>query len=97
MTKEKDNARGYKIIDVVKDGERLIVDAKFYEGGKEVGRINHGFSIKLSEKEIEAEVKKACDTFFADKEIAVVEKVKAEEDKKTQAKIDNLVGAEAKI
>ena len=97
MTKEKDNTRSYKIIDVARDGERLIVDAKFYEGGEEVGRINHGFPIKLSEKEIETEVRKACDTFFAEKEIAVVEKVKAEEDKKTQAKIDNLVGVETKL
>lgn len=97
MSKDKEKIRSYKIINVVKDGERLIVDAKFYEGGKEVGRINHGFPIKLSEKEIEAEVKKACDTFFADKEIAKVEKVKVEEDKKSQAKIDNLVGKESKL
>lgn len=97
MTKEKIKTRSYKIVDVVKDGERFIVNAKFYEGGKEVGRINQAFSIKLSEKEIEAEVKRACNTFFADKEIAVVEKVKAEEDKKSQAKIDNLVGKESKL
>lgn len=95
MPKEK--SRSYKIVDVVKDGERLVVDARFYEGGKEVGRINHAFPIKLSEKGIEAEVKKACETFFTDREIAVVEKIKAEEDKKTQAKIDSLFGKESKV
>lgn len=95
MSKEK--SRSYKIVDVVKDDNRLIVDARFYESGKEVGRINHGFPIELSDKEIESEVKKACETFFADKEIAVVEKVKAEKDKKSQTKIDNLVGKQAKV
>lgn len=95
MSKEK--SRSYKIVDVIKDDNRLIVDARFYESGKEVGRINHGFPIELSDKEIESEVKKACETFFADKEIAVVEKVKAEKDKKSQAKIDNLVGKQAKV
>jgi len=95
MSKEK--SRSYKIVDVNKDDNRLIVDARFYESGKEVGRINHGFPIELSDKEIESEVKKTCATFFADKEIAVVEKVKAEKDKKSQAKIDNLVGKQAKV
>jgi hypothetical protein len=95
MSKEK--SRSYKIVEVTKDNNRLIVDARFYESGKEVGRINHGFPIELSDKKIESEIKKACATFFADKEIAVVEKVKAEKDKKAQAKIDNLVGKQAKV
>jgi len=95
MSKEK--SRSYKIVEVTKDDNRLIIDARFYESGKEVGRINHGFPIELSDKEIETEIKKACETFFSDKEIAVTEKVKAEKDKKTQAKIDNLVGKQSKV
>lgn len=95
MSKEK--VPSYKIVGVTKDDNRLIVDARFYENGKEVGRINHGFPIELLEKEIEAEIKKACGTFFADKEIVVVEKIKIEQDKKAQIKIDNLVGKQAKV
>ena len=60
MSKEK--SRSYKIVEVTKDDNRLIIDARFYESGKEVGRINHGFPIELSDKEIETEIKKACET-----------------------------------
>lgn len=89
--------RSYKIVSAAKDGDRLIVDARFYEGGEEVGRINQGFPVELSENEIEEEIKKACETFFGDLRIAAEEKIKAEEDKKTQEKIDNLIGKESDL
>lgn len=89
--------RSYKIVSAAKDGDRLIVDARFYESGEEVGRINQGFPVELSENEIEEEIKKACETFFGDLRIAAEEKIKAEEDKKTQEKIDNLIGKESDL
>lgn len=89
--------RSYKIISAAKDGDRLIVDARFYESGEEVGRINQGFPVELSENEIEEEIKKACETFFGDLRLAAEEKIKAEEDKKTQEKIDNLIGKESDL
>lgn len=97
MDMDKEKSRSYKIADIVKDGERFVVDARFFENGQEVGRINQAFPLTLSEKEIEAEVKKACEVYFAEKDKAVVEKIKVEEDKKSQAKIDNLKGKESKI
>lgn len=89
--------RSYKIVSAAKDGDRLIVDARFYESGEEVGRINQGFPVELSENEIEEEIKKACETFFGDLRLAAEEKIKAEEDKKTQEKIDNLIGKESDL
>lgn len=89
--------RSYKIVSAAKDGDRLIVDARFYESGEEVGRINQGFPIELSENEIEEEIKKACETFFGDLRLAAEEKIKAEEDKKTQEKINNLIGKESDL
>jgi len=97
MDMQKEKSRSYKIADIVKDGERFVVDARFFENGKEVGRINQAFPLTLSEKEIEVEVKKACEVYFSEKEKAVIEKVRVEEDKKSQAKIDNLKGKESKI
>ncbi|MBI5369826.1 hypothetical protein HZA85_01360 [Candidatus Uhrbacteria bacterium] len=89
--------RSYKIVSAAKDGDRLIVDARFYESGEEVGRINQGFPVELSENEIEEEIRKACETFFGDLRLAAEEKIKAEEDKKTQEKIDNLIGKESDL
>lgn len=97
MDMHKENSRSYKIADIVKDNERFVVDARFFENGKEVGRINQAFPLTLSEKEIEVEIKKACEMHFSEKEKAVVEKAKTEEDKKSQTKIDNLKGKQAKI
>jgi hypothetical protein len=89
--------KSYKIISAVKDGDRLIVDARFYESGEEVGRINQGFPIELPEEEIEEEIRKACQTFFGDLKIAGEEKIKEAENKETQVKIDNLIGKESGI
>lgn len=96
-SKEKSRPRSWKIFDVVKEGERFVVDARFCEGGQEVGRISHSYPLDLSEKEIEAEVKKLCQTFFLDREQAVVEKVREEENKEARKKIDKLSGTEGKI
>lgn len=96
-SEEKGKLRSYKIFDVVKEGERFVVDARFYDGGQEVGRISHSYPLDLSEKEIETEVKKLCQTFFLDREQAVVEKVREEENKEAQKKIDKLSGIEGKI
>lgn len=89
--------KSYKIVSAVKDGDRLIVDARFYESGEEVGRVNQAFPVELSENEIEEEIRKVCETFFGDLRLAAEEKIKAEEDKKTQAKIDNLIGKESDL
>lgn len=96
-SEEKEKPKSYKIFDVVKEGERFVVDARFYESGKEVGRISHSYPLDLSEKEIETEVKKLCQTFFLDREQAVVEKVREEENKEARKKIDKLSGIEGKI
>lgn len=84
--------RSYKIAGVTKDKERFIADIRLIEGGKEVGRLSHAYPATLSEKEIERDVKKVADTFFSDKDQQVVEKVKAEEDKVAQKKIEKLAG-----
>ncbi len=89
--------KSYKIVSAAKDGDRLIVDARFYESGEEVGRSNQGCPVEVAESEIEEEIRKACETFFGDLRLAAEEKIKAEDDKKTQAKIDNLIGKESDL
>ena len=97
MSEAQTNSRSYKIVKAVGDVNRLVVHAEFLENGKKVGEINHGFSLKLSEKEVEAEVKKACQTFFADQALFAKNKVQDEKDKQTQAKIEVLAGKEQSI
>ena len=89
--------RSYKIAEVEKETERFVVNAEFYENKKKVGKIRHAFSLKLSEKDIERGVAKACETFFQDRDRAVKNKEKDELNKVAQGKIDKLNGKEKKI
>lgn len=89
--------KSYKIVSAAKDGDRLIVEAVFCEGGEEVSRTKQAFPVELSENEIEEEIKKSCQTFFGDLKIAGEEKIKEKENKETQEKIDNLIGKESDL
>lgn len=84
--------RSYKIVDIERQAERFVVLAEFYEGGTKVGEINQGFSLGLTEKELEREVKKASKTFFDDSDRAVKNKVRDDRDNKADEVIKKLKG-----
>ena len=84
--------RSYEIVDIERQAERFVVMAEFYDGKTKVGEINQGFSLGLTEMELEKEVKKASVTFFDDSDRAVKNKVRDERDNKADQVIKKLKG-----
>ena len=72
------------------DGDRIKVNAKFYEGKKKVHEINHAFSSDMSAKDIKKEVEKAGDLYLLEKKQAEERKEEEEEREKANKTVDKL-------
>lgn len=103
MTDEIKPTRKYVIKDVVRESERLIVNADFIETQQDgedgiiVGSIKHAFPLTLTEEDIEGEVEKACRVFFQDRDRAKANAVKDKLDAEAEVTKANLINKEKSI
>jgi len=96
-----DVVRKYRIADTKREPDRFVVTADFIEvtDGEEtkVGSINHAFPLEMTEDDINAEVTKACQVFFQDRERAKANAVKDKIDADAEVTKSNLINKEQTI
>lgn len=89
--------RKYKITEIVTEPTRFVVFADFIENEETISTIRHGFDLKLPPEEIEAAIKKSCETYFHELDASVIEKERMIEEAKYEETKLNLINKESTI
>ncbi len=90
----KKSDRLYRIDKVSPEEDRFVVTFSVHENGVEQQTIVQGFPL---DADVEAEVKKAAELYFVEREMAVKDRERTEKEQAAKAIADNLTGKEGAI
>ncbi len=97
MPTVKKPERKYKIVDVVREPERLAVKIDFIQEGKTVCQVNYAYPLTHTSEQIEELAAKACKVYFEDVDRSILDAARSKRDKAAEETKDQLIGKEQSI